>query len=43
MAPEYMTYVINIRKKLIQNNIIITKADKGNTLVIIQKDDYHKK
>jgi hypothetical protein len=26
-----------------QNNLIITKADKGNTLVIIQKDEYHQK
>jgi hypothetical protein len=29
--------------KLVQNNLIITKADKGDTLVIIQKDDYYQK
>jgi hypothetical protein len=33
----------NIRNKLKQNNLIVTKADKGNTLVIIQQDDYHQK
>jgi hypothetical protein len=33
----------NIRNKLKQNNLIVTKADKGNTLVIIQQNDYHQK
>jgi hypothetical protein len=28
----------NIKKKMIQNNLIVTKADKGNTLVIIHQD-----
>jgi hypothetical protein len=26
-----------------QNQLVITKADKGNTLVIIHKDEYHNK
>jgi hypothetical protein len=32
-----------IRSKLKQNNLIVTKADKGNTLVIMQQNDYHQK
>jgi hypothetical protein len=35
--------IIKVRKKLIQNKLIITKADKGNTLVIMGKDDYYQK
>jgi hypothetical protein len=33
----------NLHDKLEQNNLIIAKADKGNTLIIIQKDVYHQK
>jgi hypothetical protein len=33
----------NIRNKLKQNNLIVTKADKDNTLVIIQQSDNHQK
>ena len=29
-----------IKKKLEEHNAIITKADKGNTIVIIQKEDF---
>jgi hypothetical protein len=32
-----------LRHKINQNQLIITKADKGNTLVILYKDDYNKK
>jgi hypothetical protein len=30
-------------RKMIKHNLITTKADKGNTLVIIDKDEYHQK
>jgi hypothetical protein len=33
----------NIKHKLNRNQLIVTKGDKRNTLVIIHKDDYHKK
>jgi hypothetical protein len=33
----------NIKKKINQNQLIATKADKGNTLVILHKDDYKNK
>ena len=33
----------SIRRKLISNNAMITKADKGNTVVIIDKDVYTEK
>jgi hypothetical protein len=32
---------IKIKKKL--NNLVATKADKGNTLIIINKDEYDQK
>jgi hypothetical protein len=35
--------VQKLQEKLEQNNLILTKADKGNTIVIIPKDDYHRK
>jgi hypothetical protein len=48
---SHITKLASIEKKLIQNlqgkleenNLMITKADKGNTLIIISKEDYHKK
>jgi hypothetical protein len=33
----------NIKKKMTRNNLTITKADKGNTLVIMHLDDYNQK
>jgi hypothetical protein len=33
----------NIKKKTEQNLLFVTKADKGNTLVIIHKEDYNSK
>jgi len=33
----------NIQHKIKENNAIITQADKGKTLVIIYKKDYHNK
>jgi hypothetical protein len=33
----------NLHSKLEQNNLILTKADKGNTVIIIHKDVYHQK
>jgi hypothetical protein len=33
----------NIKQKLNDNQLVVTKADKGNTLVILHKDDYYKK
>jgi hypothetical protein len=35
--------IITLRHKINQNQLIITKADKGNTLVIPYKDDYNNK
>jgi hypothetical protein len=32
-----------IKKKLISNKAIISKADKGNSIVIIYQDDYDQK
>ena len=29
-----------IKTKLISNNALVTKADKGNTVVLIDKDEY---
>jgi hypothetical protein len=33
----------NLQDKLEQNNLILTKADKGNTVITVQKDVYYKK
>lgn len=33
----------NIKKKLTQNNLTVTKSNKENTLVIIHQDDYNQK
>lgn len=33
----------SLRKKVSTNNLVITKADKGNTVVIATKTDYHNK
>jgi uncharacterized protein (AIM24 family) len=33
----------NIKKKIEQNQSIITKADKDNTIVILYKEDYNSK
>jgi hypothetical protein len=35
--------LINIRNKIKEHNLIVTKADKGNTLVIMQKNEYNQK
>jgi hypothetical protein len=35
--------VKKLHEKLEQNNLIVTKADKGRTLIIIQKDVYNQK
>jgi hypothetical protein len=36
-------HIINIRNKIKQNNLVITKADKDNTLLIIHKNEYCQK
>jgi hypothetical protein len=41
-AQEYHL-MKNIEKKIEQNQLIITKPDKGNTLVILHKEDYNSK
>ena len=41
-ANEHRT-LRSIRDKLIQNNCMITKADKGQTLIVITKDAYESK
>jgi hypothetical protein len=33
----------NIKQKIENNHLIVRKADKGNTLVIMYKDKYNKK
>jgi hypothetical protein len=33
----------NIKKKINQNQLIVTKANKGNTLVILRKVEYNNK
>jgi hypothetical protein len=33
----------DIKKKIEQNQLIVTKADKGNSLVILHKEDYNNK
>jgi hypothetical protein len=35
--------VWNIKKKINENDLIITKADKGNTLIIMKQDEYNQK
>ena len=42
MHSELKT-IRDIKKKLEENNAIITKADKGNSIVIIQNDSYQEK
>lgn len=38
---KWQSYIMKqIVTKLKQNNLIITKADKGNTIVIIHRDEY---
>jgi hypothetical protein len=32
--------MLNIKKKIKQYQLIVTKADKGNTLVIMHKEEY---
>jgi hypothetical protein len=34
--------LINIKRKINQNHLIIIKGDKGNTLVIIHENEYIK-
>jgi hypothetical protein len=37
-------HLINIiKRKINQNQLNVTKADKGNTLVTLQKEDYYNK
>jgi hypothetical protein len=33
----------NIKNYMIQNNLIATRADKGNTIVILHQDEYNQK
>ena len=35
--------VVHLRKKVKENNTIVTEADKGNTVVLIDQADYHAK
>jgi hypothetical protein len=35
--------MIRIQQKLQLNQLVVTKADKGNALVILNKQDYDKK
>jgi hypothetical protein len=39
----HASYPILGSATLEQNNLIVTKADKGNTLLIVQQDEYNKK
>lgn len=40
---QYLTNLNNIKQKLIDNQAIVTKADKGNTIVILNQQDYYNK
>jgi hypothetical protein len=42
MKREKQT-INKIKNKLLTNKTIITKADKGNSIVITYQDDYHNK
>jgi hypothetical protein len=35
--------ITQIKSKLTKNNAMISKADKGNSLVILYQDEYYKK
>ena len=35
--------VTKLKNKIKKNDIIVTKADKGNTMVLLRKDEYIKK
>ena len=44
LSGNYDTNIIkSIKHKISQNNLIVTKADKGNSVVILHKDDYDEK
>jgi hypothetical protein len=36
-------FINNIKTKMMQNHLIATKADKGNTLVIMHEHEYNEK
>jgi hypothetical protein len=41
---EYQEWnTLNLKRKINQKQLIITKADKSNSLVIIQQNDYYNK
>ena len=40
LNPGAVVKLINIKQKFNDNNVITTKADKGNTSVIIDKRNY---
>ena len=42
-AYTEMRVIRNIRTKLLSNNAIVLKADKGNTIVICYANDYYRK
>lgn len=41
--PKITKTLINIKNKLKQDNLVLTKADKGNTIVILPRNDYNNK
>jgi transposase-like protein len=42
-AVQERRTINNIKKKLTENNAVVLKADKGNSMVIIHADEYHNK
>jgi hypothetical protein len=42
-AVQERRTINNIKKKLTENNAVVLRADKGNSMVIVYTDDYHNK
>jgi hypothetical protein len=43
LASQERHLVDSIKQKINQNQLVVTKADKGKTLVMLHKDDYNNK
>jgi hypothetical protein len=43
LASVEKKVIRDLKQKLEENNLMVTKADKGNTLIIMSKDEYHLK
>jgi hypothetical protein len=43
LESQERNLINNMKKKIKQNKLIVAKADIGNTLVILNKEDYNNK